>query len=407
MAIKNWQWGAALLLLILAPLNSKLAGACWLALCVLGVLSYKYGSAKGDTSEFYAAKVWLLACLSALILIAIPQFYWGDSWDERHAEFRLLLGACGLLGLVHYASFTHIQLKWLGYALVLATWSGFGLMIVFGSVLAPTNQIPWGASMSLLVCVVLALTLSASSQPLAMRLFYASGVLAGIGAVLLSQARGSYGIVFWVGGVFFWHYVINGINWRTLSISVLTSAIAITLLVQIFPQLISVPTQRIQLAVADFSSADSEEVSSLNTSVGTRLYLWKRAVEEAPSHLFLGVGREGRMVAIQRWGVESNLTIIKSLGHMHNNYVHSLFDFGLFGLASFLSLFAGLVFIINRLRKDRPFVTVGLAGIFFMHATSSLTNVNFAHNYYPTMLSVAVSICLLLGMNYSDEVKAV
>jgi O-antigen ligase len=404
--IKNWQWCVVLLLLLLAPVNSKLAGACWLALCLLGFWSFKYGSVKAPTAEFSAARGWVFACLLALALRVIPQFYWGDSWGERHAEFRLLFGALGLLGLVHYARFTSLQLKWLGYALVLALWAGFGWMLVFGAALAPTNQIPWGASMSLLVCVVLALTLSASSQPLSMRLFYASGVVVGVCAVLLSQARGSYCTVLWVGGVVLWHYATSGIKWRALMSRFLVGLVAVTLLVQIFPQLISIPVQRIQLAVHEFSAMDRTKEASLNTSVGVRLYLWTRAVKEVPDHLFLGVGREARMASIQRWGVEVNSTAAQSLGHLHNNYVEELFDQGLFGLGSFMSFLAGLFYMVMRLRKEQPMAALGMAGILFMHSSSSLTNVNFAHNYYPTMLSVAVAVCLLLFMKpfVSDDV---
>ena len=397
-AIKNWQWCVVLLLLLLAPVNSKLAGACWLALCLLGAWSFKRGSAQRSTSEFDAAKGWVFACLSALALRAVTQFYWGDSWGERHAEFRLLFGALGLMGLVHYARFTSDQLKWLGYALVLALWAGFGWMLVFGAALAPTNQIPWGASMSLLVCVVLALTFSASSQRLSVRLFYASGVVVGVCAVLLSQARGSYGIVLWVGGFVLWHYATSGIKWRALMNRVLVGVVAVTLLVQIFPQLISIPAQRIQLAVEEFSAMDSAKEASMNTSVGVRLYLWKRAVEEVPDHLVMGVGREARMASIQRWGAEANSTTAQSLGHLHNNYVEDLFDQGLVGLGSFMSFLAGLFYMVMRLRKDQPMAALGMSGILFMHSTSSLTNVNFAHNYYPTMLSVAVAVCLLVFM---------
>jgi O-antigen ligase len=401
--VKNWQWCAVFLLLSLAPLNSKLAGACWLAFCLLGALSFKCGSAHGTSPEFDAAKGWFFACLSALALRAVTQFYWGDSWGERHAEFRLLFGSLGLLGLVHYARFTNDQLKWLGYALVLALWAGFGWMLVFGAALAPTNQIPWGASMSLLVCVALALTMNASSQRLPVRLFYASGVVVGVCAVLLSQARGSYGIVFWVAGVVLWHYARSGIKWRALANRVLVGAVAIMLLTQLFPQLVSIPTQRIQLAAEEFSAMDSTKEASMDTSVGVRLYLWKRAVEEVPDHLVLGVGREARMASIQRWGAEVNSTAAQSLGHLHNNYVEALFDQGLVGLGSFLSFLAGFFYMVIRLQKDRPMAALGIAGILFMHLTSSLTNVNFAHNYYPTMLSVAVTVCLLLFLKHSPS----
>ena len=401
--IKSWLWCAVLLLLLLAPLSSKLAGTCWLALCLLGLWLFKYGSAQEPTAEFSAAKAWIYVCISALALRAVTQFYWGDSWGERHAEFRLLFGALGLLGLVHYARFTSTQLKWLGYALVLALWAGFGLMLFFGADLAPTNQIPWGASMSLLVCVVLALTFSASSQRLPVRLFYASGVVVGVCAVLLSQARGSYGIVLWVGGLVLWHFARSGIKWHALASRVLVGVATIILFVQIFPQLMSIPAQRIQLAMNEISVTNSSIAASIDTSVGARLYLWMRAAEEIPDHLFMGVGREERMASIQRWGAEAGSATVKSLGHLHNNYVEELFDQGLFGLGSFLTFLSGLFYMVMRLRKNQPMAALGMAGILFMHSTSSLTNVNFAHNYYPTMLSVAVSVCLLLFMKTSDS----
>ncbi len=401
--IKNWPWFAILLLLVLAPLNSKLAGACWLALALLGAWSFLRGSAKRSTSDFDAAKGWVFACLLALALRAVSQFYWGDSWGERHAEFRLLFGALGLLGLAHCACFTRAQLKWLGSALVLALWAGFGLMLLFGAGRAPTNQIPWGASMSLLVCVVLALTLNASSEPWRVRLFHASGVLVGVCAVLLSQARGSYGLVLWVGGVLLWHYAKRGVKWRALIGPVMLAAVVLALFAQIFPQLMSVPAQRVQLAASEISAMDSSQESRFDSSVGARIYLWKRALEEIPDHLLMGVGREVRMASIQRWGEQANSSMVKSLGHLHNNYLEELFDQGLFGLGSFLAFLAGLFYMVMRLRKDQPMAAVGMAGILFMHSSSSLTNVNFAHNYYPTVLSVAVSVCLLLFMRTSGS----
>jgi len=372
----------------------------------LGFWSFNYASAQRPTAEFSAAKVWVFACLSALVLRAVTQFYWGDSWGERHAEFRLLFGALALLGLVHYARFTSVQLRWLGYALVLASWAGFGLMLALGSAGAPTNQIPWGASMSLLVCVILVRALSASSELMSIRLFYASGVLAGVCAVLLSQARGSYGIVLWVGGVVLWHYLQNGVKWRALIGAFLIAAMATALVAQVFPRQLSIPVQRIQLAMIEISSMDSSKDSSIDTSVGARLYLWKRAIEEIPDHLLMGVGREARMAAIQRWGTEAGSANVKSLGHLHSNYVEELFDQGLFGLGSFVSFLAGLFCMVKRLQKDHPMAALSTAGILFMHATGSLTNVNFAHNYYPTLLSVAVSLCLLLFMKTagSDDV---
>lgn len=403
-SVKNWQWLVILFLLVLTPINSKLAGACWLALCLLGAWSFTRGSVQTLTLEFDAAKGWLYACLSALVLIAVPQFYSGDTWGERHAEFRLLFGAVCLLGLVNCSRFTIDQVKWLGYGLVLATWAGFGWMVVFGAAAAPTNQIPWGASMALLVCVVLTLMLSASSQRLPIRLFYVSGVIAGTGAVLLSQARGSYAIVLWVTGVLLWHFAKRKSKSKRLLLTgrLLVIAIVGTLFIKIFPQLISVPMQRIEQAYIEILAIRSERAIKADTSIGIRLFLWDKAINEIPKNLWLGLNHFKAYQEIQQWGVDANAPAIKSIGHIHNNYLDIIFDRGLFGLGSFLSFIVGLLYMTLRLFKSRPYASLGIAGIFFMHSISSLTNVNFAHNYYPTMLSVAVSVCLILFTNSSD-----
>jgi O-antigen ligase len=154
---------------------------------------------------------------------------------------------------------------------------------------------------------------------------------------------------------------------------------------------------------------DYSKSESINTSVGARLYLWKKAAVEIPDNLIMGVGLEGRMESIRRWSTEDNSATIKSLGHLHNNYLGGLFVHGLFGIASFMSFTAGLFYMVIRLRKKNSMAALGIAGILFIHSTSSWTNVNFAHNYYPTMLSVSVVLCFLLFMNssFSDDVNLI
>jgi O-antigen ligase len=108
------------------------------------------------------------------------------------------------------------------------------------------------------------------------------------------------------------------------------------------------------------------------------------------------------MASIQRWGAEANSAAAQTLGHLHNNYIEELFDQGLVGLGSFMSFLAGLLYMVIRLRKVQPMAALGIAGILFMHSTSSLTNVNFAHNYYPTSLSIAVFLCFIILIKRDD-----
>jgi hypothetical protein len=42
-------------------------------------------------------------------------------------------------------------------------------------------------------------------------------------------------------------------------------------------------------------------------------------------------------------------------------------------------------------------LAAGLASVLFLHMSAELTNVNFAHNYYPTILSLAVTLLVCAG----------
>jgi hypothetical protein len=118
----------------------------------------------------------------------------------------------------------------------------------------------------------------------------------------------------------------------------------------------------------------------------------------------MGVGGDALRASIQRWGVEGGSSTVKRLGHLHNNYIHDLYGQGLFGLGSFLSYMIGLIYVAVRLIKYQPAAALGISGIFFMHSSSSLTNVNFAHNYYPTTLSIAVACCFLLFIRRKNNI---
>ena len=45
-------------------------------------------------------------------------------------------------------------------------------------------------------------------------------------------------------------------------------------------------------------------------------------------------------------------------------------------------------------------LAAGLASVLFLHMSAELTNMNFAHNYYPTILSLAVTllVCAAAGL---------
>ena len=104
---------------------------------------------------------------------------------------------------------------------------------------------------------------------------------------------------------------------------------------------------------------------------------------------------------MRQWGEEASSPVVKSLGHLRNEYLQTLLDHGLWGLASLLSYSLGLVFMVRKLRaigdiQDKS-LAAGLASVLFLHMSAELTNVNFAHNYYPTILSLAVTLLVCAG----------
>ena len=91
------------------------------------------------------------------------------------------------------------------------------------------------------------------------------------------------------------------------------------------------------------------------------------------------------MAHIRQWGEEANSSVIKDLGHMHNEYLQTLMGHGLWGLATLLSYSQGLLLLAPKLVaspdvRQKP-LAYGLASVVFMHMSSGLSSMNFAHNY--------------------------
>jgi O-antigen ligase len=109
----------------------------------------------------------------------------------------------------------------------------------------------------------------------------------------------------------------------------------------------------------------------------------------------MGYGHAGRLNLLLQWENETKLAAPKRLGHVHNEYLHSLLDHGIFGLLSFSIYLLGFIILISKLKYNQNYIQASaIFGILFMHMSTALSNVNFAHNYYPTILSLVVCIIL-------------
>ena len=131
--------------------------------------------------------------------------------------------------------------------------------------------------------------------------------------------------------------------------------------------------------------------------MGARLYMWQQsliAIEQSP---WIGHGHDGRKSLMQQWAQSAQSDEVRRLGHVHNEYLHQLLDHGLLGLCSQLLYLAGLALLGWRLLKHQQHAAgLALSGMAFVHLTSSLSNVNFAHNYYTASLALMIGLSLWL-----------
>jgi O-antigen ligase len=399
----------------MASVHTKIAGAAWLCVVLGGVytLCTRKWFQLGDSSQVAlprdpvasAATMWLLFTSLALALKAVAVFYWNSGWEERHAEIRLFLGALGSLGLAIYAVYGRPQVL-LVLGLCSACLAAFVLMFLYGEEGAPTNRIPWTSGVSFLIIASLGAAYTVGK--LHRVILVLSSGLATFGVIGFSSTRGAYPVgAIWIIALVSMHITSRRniataglIAWKTkakllLVIGLFTLS---TLILWSSQDFFKGTRARTETAITELSAYMLGDDNSINTSVGARLHMWSLSVPVIVNNLPWGIGKDGRAAQIHRWGVELNSPVIKSLGHLHNEYLQTLLENGLWGLASFLSYTVGMLFAARRLWKSKLKVSSkGLVAIAAMHSLAELTNMNFAHNYYPTLLSLSVAITLLFA----------
>lgn len=379
-----------------APLSSKIAGALWLGLCVAGLwLAVRRAPANAPSLQ-PVTRAWLIASAASLGLAALGTWIWHDKWDELHAGTRLALAALAALPLAGRADGAAWH-RGAGHALALSCMAACGLALTTqGDRLFPTNAIPWAAAISFFCCLLLPLMLHASaSRPT--KIFWALGLMAGLMAVLLSQSRGAYGIVLWVVLCSGAHILVRRSRgdrtpWLMLTSLVIVLGASMTM--------ISPINNRLQLAGAELDAAlgDTARTPSMaNSSIGSRIVLWKVAIEGFQSSPLIGVGREERIRRIQQAGDALQADQLSALRHVHSEYLNAALDKGLIGLASVLAALGGLIWAAWLLRRIDTQAAWQMAGLAFMHGTAGITNVNTAHNYYGAMLAASALLVLTLA----------
>ena len=140
-----------------------------------------------------------------------------------------------------------------------------------------------------------------------------------------------------------------------------------------------------------------------NTSVGSRLFLWSKALDAIEVQPWFGYGKENSIAMIKQWGLEINSEQVQKLGHLHHEILDAWVSHGLMGILSLLVLATGMGLVVRKLWVLHPRAAQGILGILFMHLTAGLSNTNMVHNYYGAMLSLSVALALVMAA--SEEAK--
>lgn len=399
----HWLTCSVLLLLAASTVSTKAAGAFWLSLTVIGIAHWLKKPQPGLWVQPYPApnalnsiaKGWLVFCIVALALKSVPMVYWSGPWQERHAEFRLLIGAVGSSLLLHHQRLPKGWREGVGHALAVACLLTLALTAIWGSNAAPTNRIPWAAGLSVLTCLLLAWSFMVDPQANMVGLWRLCSLL-GVCAVLISGVRGSYLLLLIWPGLWFALTLQSGRTslWQQLAKVVMAVAIAVAA-IALAPRAES-PLVRAQQMITELGLTGGSSSIDPNSSNGARMVLWKAGLHAFQDHWLIGLGFTGGKQLIQQTAQDNQSEMVKALGHFHNDYIHTAVEFGLFGLLSFLSYCLGMAWCAWHLHRAKQIAAAsGMVAVLAMHMSTAMSNMNFAHNYYPTILSLTISLLLL------------
>lgn len=410
----SFFWLAGLLAAF-SSLSTKSAGVLWLFLPFFGIIGWllniknsnQYSEIPTRSSCHDLSFQWVLLCILAFILVAIPTAYWGGPWQERHPQIRLLLAALGTWLLIRRGKALnpfYMDLLLLGGATALFL-AFAGVLLKGSNAVTPTNRIPWIAGLSVFSCALL----SASYLHFKCRLWIRRGAilmcLLTPVTVLLSGVRGSWALLFVMPAAFAVLHkkqkqiakpVLRWILWILFFATVYVSAFGIRF-DNPFPRL----HESVQ-ALIGVSTFSSTTTSIYNSSTGVRIGMYQEGLKHALHSGWLGYGhQEHKRLLIETFTTLGVEHFANQLGHYHSDMLNAWSELGLLGLMAYLTYLFGLIFLSSKLWTSEKSASVGLWALTLMHATTGLTNMNFAHNYYPIMLSLAIALLLLSVSNNS------
>jgi O-antigen ligase len=293
----------------------------------------------------------------------------------------LALGAIGAAGISGYQAIK------LGLRA-----DGFTHAIQFGNI----------ALMFGVMCMVRALTnLQLSWFNFLMWLGFASGVTASV----WSQTRGGWlAIVL----IFCWVllHTLKSLTWsrRALALLVLFACIAVPIK-QL--DLHKVVTARVLIAVEETKAY--VEVNQQNSSVGSRLAMWRFVIQKVGEAPWLGQGNKGWIELRDQGIVKGELVpFISNFSHVHNEYLDVLLKRGIVGLGLLLLLYVGPMFwffkpYLNAVDIDVKSLAMAGMVIPMMYMDFGLTQLFLGHNSGRMVLASLWMCTAALLLNASED----
>ena len=386
-------------LLVLSPTQTKLAGLLWLFLCLWAFALAIRHPQHLPTPTRQAALRWLAATSITLGTWLLMAMYWHEPCckpsTELNSGMRLWLGAlAACFWAKHWRPIPEWQSR-INHGLAWACVSSLAIAIVMDRGELPSYPIPWSAAVAMLLAVLLPQALDANQDARQRRWWIACCAL-GLGAVLLSQSRGTYLAIGWL--IYLGVTSSSSVHARVQPIKIAAGCALVAVAMGLTSVL---PTDPLRIREGWNDWTTSRRAESQNTSLGARLALYDLALKTITASPWTGIGSHERLNRIHTLGQDlppeeaSKLAHAREQGHVHNAYLHHAMDGGVIGLIGFLATIGGLVYAARAWRHSHPVAQKQMLGIAFVHASTSLSNVNLAHNYYAVMLSLCVMLVVI------------
>lgn len=390
------------LALVAAPSARSATGAMWWLWVFAGILACTLPVESSSPAQRGAARVWWLTALAGLVLSLLGALVWQERFRVVEAEARLALGALAAAWLAGHLAHARVA-RWALHATALACVVAAGVATFTEGRALPSNAIPWAAGVACLVAVLAPRAIdrwkSADSRARPWeKWLWAIGVGTGLAAVLLSRSRGAFGLVLLLVLLpSALDAVRGGLNAARLArsaalIALTAAALAATawlpqdpLRVRAGWEQMTHPTQRPQ-----------------DTELGSRMLLWGMAWDGIRESPWIGHGQNELRARIHEEATRARSAHFGGLAHAHSEYLNAWFAHGLPGLLGVLLPMVGLAVMAWRLRREDAVAALQLAGLFAIHASTSLTNANLAHQLYAALLSTGAAIALV-GVRSGDD----